>query len=446
VGTDTVVGDLTVRYFEFPRPLVVRGVRLPVRYTDRRPALDRSVRIGTALAHTVEFRYRATRERVVGAEVEFRRTGGLALEQPTFSGRTDLNGQLVLVLIPETESAGEVVGDVTVRPPAPAPPFVIRGVRVRTYDSDDLPFLGVLGVGFQAGGVGELVFRGDRSPLADVAVVFERTGGVAANPTRVATRTLADGRFGFTLPTDAEGDVVGDLLVSVPGAATPTRLPGVRLRSAGDDSLRALGRFGVGEQVLYVGRLVQRATAAPAVGWSVTFQRTGGIALLRDTVTSTSVSWGGFEIAPATRAVGELEGVLTARPPDGGPPVRLGAVRLRTAADDSVRFAGTWTVGPSLLYVGELLRADGLPVDGARIEFRRTRGVATAEAVLTERTGPTGRFRLAPTPLAAGEVVGDLHVFPPAPLRDTVFTDVRLQTFEGDDVRLRDVWRLPVPR
>jgi hypothetical protein len=57
-----------------------------------------------------------------------------------------------------------------------------------------------------------------------------------------------------------------------------------------------------------------------------------------------------------------------------------------------------------------------------------------------------GRFRLALTPLAAGEVLGELHVFPPAPLRDTVITDVRLQTFESDEVRLRDVWRLPVPQ
>jgi hypothetical protein len=115
-------------------------------------------------------------------------------------------------------------------------------------------------------------------------------------------------------------------------------------------------------------------------------------------------------------------------------------------ADDSVRLAGRWKVGPSLLYVGELLRDDDTPVEGARVEFRRTGGIATRESVLTERTDAVGRFRLAPTPLAGGEVIGDLHVFPPAPLRDTVIVNVRLQTFESDEVRLRDVWRLPVPR
>jgi hypothetical protein len=446
VGTDTVVGDLTVKYFDVARPFTVRGVRLPVRYTDRLPALDRSFRLGTALDYTVEFRYRGSRQPVVGAQVEFRRTGGLALTQPTFNGVTNLNGQLVLVLTPAAEVAGEVVGDVTVRPPPPAPPFVIRGVRVRSYDSDDLPFFGVLGIGYQAVAAGELVFRGDRAPLADAEVVFERTGGIAATPARFATRSLQDGRFAITLDTDAPGEVVGDLLVSVPGEAVPTRMRGLRLRAADDDSVRFAGRFGVGAQMLYVGQLALRGSGAPAAGWSVTFQRTGGIALVRDTVTTTTVDWGGFQLAPPTRALGEVVGVLTARAPDGGAPVTLGPVRLRTTDDDSVRFAGRWNVGPSLQYVGELLRADGAPIQGARVEFRRTGGIATSESTLAERSNAVGRFRLALTPLAAGEVLGELHVFPPAPLRDTVITDVRLQTFESDEVRLRDVWRLPVPQ
>jgi hypothetical protein len=80
------------------------------------------------------------------------------------------------------------------------------------------------------------------------------------------------------------------------------------------------------------------------------------------------------------------------------------------------------------------------------VEFRRTGGIATAESLLVQRSNADGRFRLAPAPLAAGEVVGDLHVFPPAPFRDTVITDVRLTTFESDEVRLRAVWRLPASR
>jgi hypothetical protein len=179
----------------------------------------------------------------------------------------------------------------------------------------------------------------------------------------------------------------------------------------------------------------------------VRFRRTGGIALVRDTSSARSVDWGGFEISPPTRAEGIVEGELTAVAPDGVTTSPLGTVRLRTAADDSVRFAGGFRVGPSLLYVGELLRADGgRPIADARIEFRRTSGIAVAESLLVERSNADGRFRLAPTPLASGEVVGDLRVFPPAPLRDTIFTNVRLTTFDSDEVRLRDVWRLAPPR
>lgn len=445
-GTGTVVGDLTVRYPRISRTFVVRGVSLPVRYTDRRPSLDRSFRIGTALDYVAELRYRGTQQPVADAAVEFRRTGGLPLLQSTFVGRTNAEGRLLLSLVPSTEFAGEVVGDVSVRPPPPAQPFVIRDVRVRTYDSDELPFLGILGVGFQALAAGELVFRGDRTPLADVEVAFERTGGLATTPSRVTTRSLADGRFGFALPTDTPGEVVGDVIVQVPGDPTPTRLRGLRLRALADDSVRYIGRFGVGAQLLYVGQLAQRATGTPAVGWTVTFRRTGGIPVLSETVSARVLDWGGFEIAPPTRATGEVEGVLSATPPEGGAPVALGPVRLRTQADDSVRLAGRWNVGPSLLYVGELLREDGTPIAGARVEYRRTGGIATRESVLAERTDAVGRFRLAPTPLASGDVVGELRVFPPAPLRDTVIANVRLSTFEGDEVRLRDVWRLPVPR
>jgi hypothetical protein len=446
VGLGPVIGDLAVKYYEFDRPLIVRGVELPVRYVDRLPTFDRSYRLGAALDYIAEFRSRGTSTPIANAEVEFRRTGGLALTSPSFTGRTNADGRLLLSLVPASEAAGEVVGDVTVRPSSGEPPFTIRGVRVRTYDADVVPFLGILNVGYQAVAVGELQFRGDRAPLGGVDVVFERTGGADARPARVQSRTLPDGRFGLTLTTDEAGIVEGDLLVQTPGAAAPTRIPGVRLAARGDDSVRFLGRFGVGAQLLYVGQLAQRATGAAAVGWTVTFRRTGGIALLRDTTSAVSVDWGGFSIAPDTRAEGEVVGELTARPPAGGAPVPLGTVRLRTRADDSVRFAGRWNVGPSLLYVGELLRDNGTPIEGARVEFRRTGGLATAESLLVERSNAVGRFRLAPTPLGTGEVVGELRVFPPAPLRDTVITNVTLPTFESDEVRLRAVWRLPVPR
>ena len=444
-----VVGDLLVRpnASDFPRPYTITGMRIPVRATDRVPSFDRSFQIGATLTYVAELRARGAGGVVANADVEFRRTSGPPLVADVVTGRTDASGRVALAPQPTSEAAGVLVGDITVRGGDLQRPFVIRGVRLPVYDDDQLRFLGVLGVGFQALAAGELVFRGDRSPLAEADVRFVRTRGLQTTPASVATRTGADGRFGVTLLADSAGEVVGDLIVVRGAGAAPLTFRDVRLAVTADDSVRFLGRFAFGQQLQYAAQLVRRADGRPAAGWTVTFRRTAGIALPSESFTAVTVDWGGFAIAPDTREEGLVEGTLTAREPGTGRDIVLGPVRLATFEGDEVRFAGTYRVGPSLLYVGELLRDDtGAPIADARVEFRRTGGIATAESLLVERSNAVGRFRLAPTPLAAGEVIGDLRIVRPAPLRDTVFTNVRLTTFESDDVRLRDVWRLAPPR
>jgi hypothetical protein len=236
---------------------------------------------------------------------------------------------------------------------------------------------------------------------------------------------------------------VGDLTVPGRGGAAPVVFHDVRLRATADDSVRFFGRFAIGGRIAYNGILAQRSTGAPATNWTVVFRRTGGIALRTDTLASRVLDWGGFGLAPATRETGAVTGTLTAVSPDRSETVPLGDVRLETHEDDVVRLAGRWAVGPSLLYVGELRRAsDDALVVGAQVEFRRTGGIATAEPSVGEATNREGRFRLALTPLARGEVIGDLHIVPPPPLRDTTIVGVRLATFESDEVRLGGVWRI----
>ena len=444
-----VVGDLLVSPppTEYPRPYTITGMRIPVVATDRVPEFNRSFRVGATLTYVAELRGRGGGGLLANAEVEFRRTGGPLLVSDVVAGRTDASGRVAIAPQPASEAAGVVVGDVTVRGGGLERPFVIRGVRLPVYDDDQLRFLGVLGIGYQALAAGELAFRGDRSPLADVDVRFVRTGGLLTRPATFATRTGADGRFGITLLADSVGQVVGDLVVVRGGGAAPLTFRDVRISVTTYDSVRFIGRFPIGQQILYAAQLVQRADGRPAAGWTVTFRRTSGIALRNDSFSAVSVDWGGFAIAPDTREEGTVQGTLTAREPVTGREIPLGPVSLATFEGDEVRFAGTYRVGPSLLYVGELLQLDtDTPIVGARIEFRRTGGIATAESLLVERSNAQGRFRLAPTPLAAGDVLGDLRVMPPPPFRDTVFSGVRLTTFETDDVRLRDVWRLAPPR
>ena len=447
--TGVVVGDLLVSPppSDYPRPYTITGMRIPVVATDRVPEFNRSFRIGATLTYVAELRARGSGGLLANAEVEFRRTSGPPLVSDVVTGRTDASGRIALAPQPTTEAGGVLVGDITVRGAGLERPFVIRDVRLPVYDDDQLRFLGVLGIGYQALAAGELVFRGDRSPLANADVRFVRTGGLPTTPDTFATRTGADGRFGITLLADSAGQVVGDLIVTRGGGAAPLTFRDVRLAVTTDDSVRFAGRFAIGQQLLYAAQLVQRADGRPAAGWTVTFRRTSGIALRNDSFSAVSVDWGGFAIAPDTREEGTVQGTLSAREPGTGREVALGSASLATFEGDEVRFAGTYRVGPSLLYVGELLQlGTDTPIAGARIEFRRTGGIATAESLLVERSNAEGRFRLAPTPLAGGDVIGDLRVTPPPPFRDTVFSGVRLTTFESDDVRLRDVWRLAPPR
>jgi hypothetical protein len=448
LDTGTVLGDVVFTSDSLPRAYRVEGLRLPVRVIDRRPSLDRVLTIGSSLEYAIELRYRNGQTPVANADVEFRRTGGIPLVTPLVTGRTNADGRVRLVPRPSSEAPGVLVGDLTVRgADGLRQPFTVRGVRLATFDSDELRFGGVYLVGFVAQAAGELVFRGTRSALANAEVQFTRTGGLPTTPGVVTTRSGPDGWFGIALSTDTTGEVVGDLLVRRAGTAAPQLFRDVRLRARGDDSVAYAGRFAVGQQLSYAGVLVQRATGAPATDWTVTFRRTGGISLVTDTLVSRVLDWGGFGLSPATTEEGTVEGTLLARSPSGDRQVELGTVRLATFAGDDVRLAGRYAVGPSLLYVGELRRDDtGEVIVGARAEFRRTGGIRTAEAAVGETSNQFGRFRMAPTPLEGGEVVGDLYVSPPAPLRDTVFRDVRLPTFETDETRLRAIFRLAGPR
>ena len=125
---DSVVGDLTVQYFELPRSFSVRGVRLPVRYTDRLPTLTRSFLIGSSFDYIGELRQRGTGLPVVGADLEFRRTGGTPLAAPVYTARSNADGRFALELVPTSESGSPVVGDITVRAPSLRAPYVVRGV------------------------------------------------------------------------------------------------------------------------------------------------------------------------------------------------------------------------------------------------------------------------------------------------------------------------------
>jgi hypothetical protein len=74
--------------------------------------------------------------------VEFQRTGGVAISPSAFATVTNDSGAAFMSLAPSGE--GEIVGDITVRPPAPFATFVVRNVKLQAIDGD-LPARIVIG-------------------------------------------------------------------------------------------------------------------------------------------------------------------------------------------------------------------------------------------------------------------------------------------------------------
>lgn len=347
LDTGTVEGDLYVGGGGVPRLYRLAGLRLPVKVVDRVATLDRVMRIGSSFDYALELHYRGSWAPVAGADVEFRRTGGVATDGAPVTGRTTADGRVRLSPRPTKEEPGVLVGDVTVRAPGLRRPYVVRGVQLASFDSDELRFGGVYGVGHAAQVAGNVFFRGDRSAIAGAEVEFVRTGGLELSSPAARARTGSDGWFGLAVATDTVGEVAGDLVVRRPGSQAPVTFRGVRFRATDDDSVRFAGDFGVGAWLPYAGMLSLRSTGRPAEGWTVTFRRTGGIALVSDTISAQVLDWGGFPLSPRTREEGVVEGTLTARAPGGGPEFPVASVRLQTLDTDSVRLLGHWLVGPS---------------------------------------------------------------------------------------------------
>jgi hypothetical protein len=102
--------------------------------------------VGPSLDYVIEFRAEPGGAPVAGVEVEFRQTGGIHLATETYltvsneHGHASLGGLRAL-------ANGVAVGDVHVRPPAPALSYVVRGVQLETFDSDAGRLLGIWRVG-----------------------------------------------------------------------------------------------------------------------------------------------------------------------------------------------------------------------------------------------------------------------------------------------------------
>lgn len=294
---------------------------------------------------------------------------------------------------------------------------------------------------------GEVIFRGTGEKTANVGVEFVRTGGIETTPDHTSTTSNAAGFFEIDLTPATDGEVIGDLTLRPP-AGTAAVYKNVHLATYDSVALRSFGVWAFGDAWAWAVELWRNDSLKPAPGVGAQFVRTGGVALASDTISGlTAGADGRIELRSSVSDTGFVNGNVIVFPTVGPPRVITG-LRLHTNPDDQLHFAGVFTFGPALRYVGEVLTTDGAPVVGAAVQWIQTSGIAATPAVLNDTTDADGRFPLTLFPSADGGAIGQVRVQPAAPWpggTEFVFNNLRLDTFLSPDLKLAVTYRIPAP-
>lgn len=150
-----------------------------------------------------------------GVAVEFRRTGGVALEaevSETGERRVDTDSEMRL-------SSTQLAYDpwrITRRGVGPSPQYQ-----------------------------GELFHRESGERAAGVHIEFRRSEGARTKPEAYATITDAAGRFPLVLQASEAGTVLAELVVHLPMGGEPERIP-IEMPTFEGDEVRLLGVWGIG--------------------------------------------------------------------------------------------------------------------------------------------------------------------------------------------------------
>jgi hypothetical protein len=380
---------------------------------------------------------------LTNATVQADRTGGVdgdvnGVKAPVGSGRQ-------FYIEGTARALGKMTLRLTISGPRLPHSYVREGVDVEVVYRDTVPAVqGTYSVGSGLLYVARVFRRGPDTPLAGVTAVFRRRSGISVAVDSLTSVSTSDGLVSLQLVPNGSGEVVGELELRPPSPIPARTISGIRLVTMDDDSLRLSGVYGVGVQVRYAFELFRRSSFAPAANVEAEFRPTSGP--LSSTISGRTSATGVFGVTAAVNTPGTVVGDLTVRYLDPRPPEVRTGIRLVAAADDSVRYGGYLGIGPSLLYVGTVQDAvTWEPITSGTAEFRRTGGVAVEQPVFSWPINTFGLFRMSPTPLADGDVIGDLTLRLASPYRDTTFTNVRLTTFAADSGRAGPVFRVRRP-
>jgi hypothetical protein len=252
---------------------------------------------------------------------------------------------------------------------------------------------------------------------ANVRVTFRPDSGPGlVGATELTATTNNEGYYELRGPAADAGLLVGTLTVSPPEPRLPYQVPSVPIRATtrrGDGSV--LPTFLERPFVAFVGELrLGRSGDAPTVFPNVSFVRTGGPQLERDTLVAGGDAFGRFYLEAPARSTGAVIGTLTVSGGNNTPrPYRIEGVALGTVVAEFIPdVQGRFVLGAAADGDVEVRRTNGTPVVDALVVFQRTGGLALLSDSAATTTGAAGRGTLVLRPVTdtPGEVVGQLTV------------------------------------
>ena len=133
-----VIGELILRPEGDRSPDTIPEIRMETFNADSIRRLDEWT-VGEQINYAAALVFEASGEPVVGAEVEFRRTGGIGASPESFTVTTDSSGNFLLRT--HTDEEGTLEGELLVRAPGSSETILIPGLNLETFASDELRFL-----------------------------------------------------------------------------------------------------------------------------------------------------------------------------------------------------------------------------------------------------------------------------------------------------------------
>lgn len=254
------------------------------------------------------------------------------------------------------------------------------------------------------------------------------------------TTTDDDGNYQVELTT---GSGTFDVDVAPIGLA-PYQVHGLELSSTSRSGGGHVLGMWINRPVFGVAlELIHRSNGQPVTSGTVTFRRTGGVAIsgggvVNDVFTSEIDPSGRVAFLSGVYASGvdDVIGELSIAPGGSLPVSVIPDFRIAPNHEFRPRDVLRMAVGPRLDWVLVIYdRATVAGVPGTTVSFRRTSGIPTSPESFTATTDAAGQLRIPLSPLNTGTVVGDLTITPPPPFHAYVIAALQLESFEDDVAR-----------